>query len=136
MSHDELLDQALLHARNSWSAGSAPINAEAASICRSGGPATSVRGANRHVGSGKISERREQVLKLVEEYPGRTSNELAAIFVDRHRDLPVHVAASTPNKRLNELERLWKVIRGRERECSRTSYDCVTWWPRKGAKLA
>ena len=87
-------------------------------------PETSKKAAKRY--QGKLSERRYQVLHLVKIFPYRTNGELGRLMFNAY-DLPIVVAASTPNKRLPELERLGYVERLGERECEDSGYMCAVW---------
>ncbi len=88
-------------------------------------PRTSRVAAKRH--EPKLSERRRQVLELVRDNPDSTSGEIARAFAERHKHLSIRVAATTPQKRLPELEKLGCVIRRRPRECTDTGEMCATW---------
>ena len=78
-----------------------------------------------HAGERDISDRlgAEQIRaeRFVLEHPGRTGNELAQIAGDTDtRRLP---------KRLPELERKGRVVRGVVRRCSISGRSGTTWWP-------
>ena len=96
-------------------------------MARATDPDTSHEAAERQ--RPKLSERRAQVLGLVAEWPLLTSTELGRKFYEHYGDrLPIGVCASTPNKRLPELEKMGFVERGVElRECTDTGYRCHTW---------
>lgn len=89
-------------------------------------PATSHAAAIRHTET-KLSERRQQVLDLVTRFPDRTAGELGRVMHSEHPDLSIVVAASTPNKRLPELEKLGLVKRGDKRKCKDSGYECHVW---------
>ena len=75
-----------------------------------------------------LSERREQVWACVESSPGLTASELGRKMHERYPKLPMIVAATSPQKRLVELERLGLVQRQRNlRKCTDTGYFCHTW---------
>ena len=97
-------------------------------MARASDPATSHIAAAQH--KEKLSERRAQVLMLVEWFPGRTSGELSRKMLERFPGLPMRTCAETPHKRLPELEKMGMVIRGTPRDCADSGHLCETWWPK------
>ena len=91
-------------------------------------PGTSYQAAMEMIASGKVSERRGQVLTLVAKYPGRTHGELAAIMYSLHRPLGILCCAETPHKRLPELETAGFVHPGKEKRCRETGKTARTWF--------
>ena len=76
----------------------------------------------------KVSERRGQVLWIVQENPGLTSGEMARSFHQAFPTLSIRVAVETPHKRLPELEKMGMVVRGAQRICRDSGYLGDTWW--------
>jgi hypothetical protein len=89
-------------------------------IARSTDTETSRLAAEEVTASGRRDEQAHKVCLLVRGYRGYTSAELASWGqVDRHM-----VA-----RRLPELERLGRVVRGEARACTVTGRKALTWWP-------
>ena len=97
-------------------------------ISRRTDPETSKSAEARYVSTGKLSQRRGQVLTLCVANPGMTAGELSPIFARKHPEISFRAAAMTPEKRLGELERLGLVERGPKRKCAQSGYDGVTWF--------
>jgi hypothetical protein len=86
---------------------------------RSTDPATSHEAAKRVTRSGLRHRQMDDVVGLVERFPGRTSKELAEIsMLDRHM-----IA-----RRLPDAEKVGLVMRGRPKVCSVSGGRAVTWW--------
>jgi len=79
------------------------------------------------IATGRLSERRAQVLYLVTKYPNYTAGELAGMMVREFSNLPVRAAVGTPNKRLAELNELGLVFKSGTRECRDTGNVVYTW---------
>ncbi len=91
-------------------------------------PDTSYKAAMEMIESGKVSERRGQVLLLVAQYPGHTHGELAALMYSLHRPLGILCCSETPHKRLPELESLGLVHAGPAKRCHVTGKEARTWY--------
>ena len=97
-------------------------------IARNTDPQTSHKAAERHT-LGKRAIRQQQVFDLVSSYPGKTSGELSRLMVQSYPELPIRSAVESPHKRLSDLEEKGLVVRGRERKCSDSGFQAITWWP-------
>ena len=86
-------------------------------------PDTSREAANEITESGARGRMVRLAVRLVAQYPGRTSNEL-----DRLAERP----DGAIRKRLNDGRRLGLLRVGVERECTVTGRRCQTWWPAHG----
>lgn len=83
-------------------------------------PPSSKEAAHKQVSSGRHDAQLVAVLHGVEEYPGRTSRELAELTeMDRYM-----VA-----RRLPDLNKMSRVIRGRMRKCRAGNALAMVWWP-------
>lgn len=89
---------------------------------------TSKMARDSMVATGKLSQRKRQVLELVSDYPGKTHGELASLFFARHRELGLLCAAETPHKRLPELEDDGLVYADKWRQCKETGKLARTWF--------
>lgn len=81
---------------------------------------TSREAAESMEAGGHAARQRDEVILAVRRYPGKTSAELAALTgMDRF-------AAA---RRLPEVEREGRAVRGAARKCEQTQRSSITWWP-------
>jgi hypothetical protein len=92
---------------------------------RNSNPATSAVAAQKH--QSKLSERYEQVLKVLRECPNSTAGELAYQMYVTYPELSIIAAAETPHKRLHELVKQGAVRITGVRQCRETGYDSTTY---------
>jgi hypothetical protein len=87
-------------------------------LWRRSDPPTS-RAAGREI-RGKLAHLHRVALDLVERFPGRTGQELSALAeIGDPR---------TINRRLGELEKFGRLVRGEPRACEITGRAAATWW--------
>lgn len=96
-------------------------------MARNTDPKTSHDAAEHHRQT-NLGKRRNQTLDLVKSSQGNTAGEYGRQFFETHPELPIRVAAQTPQKRLPELEKLGLVRRGEPRICRDSGRNCATWW--------
>lgn len=97
----------------------APIRVETPAARRTD-PVTSHQAAETLTRTGERAHLQHLTAAAVRQYPGRTSQELAALTkIDRY----------TLARRLPECETAKTVRRGEPRECTITKRNALTWWP-------
>jgi len=94
-------------------------------VARTSDPLSSYQAGERAHKTSRYKNLMKAILRTVQQYPGNTSAEIAAILqVDRHATA----------RRLPELARRGLVYRGAERVCRVTHSRCLTWWPGSNRK--
>jgi hypothetical protein len=91
---------------------------DATPLARTGDPATSHAAAEYVVSSGVVGRQQDEIHELVQKYPGRTSQELATLG---------RLGRDALTRRLPELERMGRVVRGAARVCDVTKRYAATW---------
>lgn len=87
---------------------------------RNSDPITSHQAAEHVTLTGKRAAQQQLTAKAVEQYPGRTSMEIA-----RRARMDRYMLA----RRLKECEQAGLVRRGQQRQCSVSGRQALTWWP-------
>lgn len=88
---------------------------------RANGPETSREAAEEAISSREILGLQARTLAVVEQWPGKTAQELSEILGD--------MDPRTINRRLCEVARVGRIHRGGARPCEITKRRCLTWWP-------
>ena len=75
----------------------------------------------------KLGMRQRQTYQAVDNNPGATGGELARWLYETFPAVGFIEAASTPSRRLPELEKQGLVVRGKARECRESKKIAATW---------